>query len=66
MSCTVIGNYWSLFHTGAYPQFEATLVTSYKNANGIILGTQPALTKPVALQHSMRAHRAPLPLTPQL
>lgn len=23
---------------GAYPQFEATLVTSYKNANGIILG----------------------------
>ena len=23
---------------GAFPQFEATLVTAYKNANGIIMG----------------------------
>ena len=46
--------------TGAFPQFEATLVTSYKNANGIILGTQPALTRPVALPFARHNPIAPM------
>ena len=54
------GEYCSPPATGAYPQFEATLVTSYKNANGIILGMQPALTSAVALRHSMRARHSPI------
>ena len=41
----------STFAAGAYPQFEATLVTAYKNANGIIMGAQPAVASPPALQH---------------
>ena len=46
---------FSTFAAGAYPQFEATLVTAYKNANGIIMGAQPAVASPAAPQDYMSA-----------
>ena len=48
---------------GAYPQFEATLVTAYKNANGIIMGAQPAVSRShasITLQVCMACCYCPL------